>query len=181
MDHSRGRLLSPKCECVDHELQGCRRRRADDSADESTFAALEQRVPLVEGTEPAVRGNVQYSGTWDVQVDKASSGMPDAGSSLVGNTGSMVVSVPANASLFALSGLRGPGYGRFEVLFSPTVAGTPLSDAASNTDTSSVTDDASPADALLYDTPLDPAVIYTVNITSAGARLRALHYWPVNE
>lgn len=137
---------------------------ADDSTTESSFSSLEQRVPLAEGSAPAVRGNVAYSGQWSVEKDDA----------LVGKDGTMVLAVPANVSMFALSGARGAGYGRYELAFSPPILR--MRDYASETDLA-----VEPHEATLFAAPLDPAVLYTVNITSRGARLRALHYWPVSE
>lgn len=113
-----------------------------------------------------------YSGEWS--VEDSASGAANS-SSLIGNVGTMVVSVPANASLFALSGARGEGYGRFEMAFTPPILG--MRDFAAETDLEGVKGHESQ----LFAAPLDPQTLYTVNITSRGARLSALHYWPVNE
>ncbi|BEJ12980.1 hypothetical protein CspHIS471_0301540 [Cutaneotrichosporon sp. HIS471] len=125
---------------------------ADVSEDE--FKALEQRAPLSEHGD-----NLVYDG-WSA-VEAAQGAM-----------GTLVLNIPSNTSLFALSGTRGPA-GTVQIDLTPPILGR--GDFTVDTALASLNNDTA-----LFTTPLDPQIQYTVNITGRGARLSALHYWPVS-
>ncbi|BEJ02034.1 hypothetical protein CcaverHIS631_0607160 [Cutaneotrichosporon cavernicola] len=125
---------------------------ADLSEDE--FKALEQRVPLSEHGD-----NLVYDGWSAVEAAQ-------------GTMGTLVLNIPSNTSLFALSGTRGPA-GTVQLTLTPPILDR--GDFAADTALAAPSNDTA-----LFTAPLDPQIQYAVNITGRGARLSALHYWPVS-
>ncbi|GMK57954.1 hypothetical protein CspeluHIS016_0407880 [Cutaneotrichosporon spelunceum] len=126
---------------------------ADVSEDE--FKALEQRVPIAEHGDNLVFND----GSTAVDVAQG--------------RGGLVLAIPSNSSLFAVSGTHGPS-GSVQLAFTPPVLGR--SEFAANM---SLAVPSNETQTTLFTAPLDPEVQYTVSIEGIGVRLSAMHYWPV--
>lgn len=78
-----------------------------------------------------------------------------------GNVSVLTFPVPANTSFLVVNGTTGPKMGNFLVSLTPA---PPLSESSANGNARSAWSDP----VVLYVTPLDPAVNYTVQLSSGG-------------